>query len=299
AGPSAPPAPATNQASGGLIDNMTSSTQAVPVSSPIYGKTWVTYYGRPGIPVMGILGEYSIDGLVPRLREQAAAYDQANGPNLGVTPAFHLIYGMATDHPQGDGSHLAYLSDDLTRQYIERAGEEGFGVILDIQIGSLYPLTAMQAAFPYLQYPNVHLALDPEFRMTEPNQAEPGKPPGHVTAAQINEVQNAMVDYMEQNGIGGRRILIVHQFLDSMIVNKQAIAEVDRIELTVTADGFGRPVTKVSKYNRFMTPDVEFAGFKLFYRWDDPLLTEREVLGIDQARGAPFMEVTPNLIIYQ
>jgi LysM repeat protein len=267
--------------------------------SPMYRSTWVTYYGRPQVPVMGILGEYNLDDLIPILRRQARVYDDANGPELGVTPAIHLIYGMATTRDGADNSHLAYLDDEVVRDYIDRAAWEGMGVILDVQIGNLSPLESIKPAFPFLKYNNVQLALDPEFAMTTPGQQIPGQPPGAITAGQINTVQQAMVEYMQETGLLTHKVLIVHQFLPSMIQNKEEIAETSMIDVAICADGFGAPWPKISKYNAFMSENTQFAGFKLFYRWDEPLMTEAEALGVDPVNGIGYMEVAPTLIVYQ
>ncbi len=267
--------------------------------SPLRGTTWVTYYGRPNVPVMGILGEYSLDDLIPRLRAQAKAYDDANGPNLTVTPALHLIYGMATTLPGANADHLTYLDDAVVREYIDRAAWEGMGVILDVQIGAVTPLQAIKPAFPYLKYRNVHLALDPEFAMTTPGQTVPGEPPGAITADQINEVQAAMTASMQEAGAPAHKMLIVHQFLPYMIVNKAAIAVEPDIDVVICADGYGPPVPKISKYNLFMADNVQFAGFKLFYRWDDPLLNEAQALGEAPFDSAGSIDITPSLIVYQ
>lgn len=296
-----PPAPAEASAGErpGVWERLTPDSRSAAEGSPYYRLTWVTYYGRPNVKVMGILGEHSLDDLVPLLRDQAAAYDEANGPELGVQPAFHLVYGMATKQEQEDESHLVYLPEDTVKEYRERAEEEGFGLLLDVQIGSLSPLDAIEKAFPYLEYPCVHLALDPEFRMSDPEQTVPGRPPGTISAAEINEVQRAMRDYMQEKSIGGQRILIVHQFLETMITEKENIEHLPEIALTITADGFGPPAPKTSKYNRFITADVQFAGFKLFYKWDEPLLSESQALGGERYESAKIIEVAPNLVIYQ
>jgi LysM repeat protein len=284
---------------GTITERMTLRSQTTAADSPYHQTTWLTFYGRPNVPIMGILGEHDLDELTRLLRDQARAYDQANGPALSVTPAYHLVYGMATRAP-GDGSHLAYLSEEETLTYIERAQAEGFGVILDIQIGALTPVSATAVAFPFLQYENVHLAIDPEFALVHPRQTWPGNPIGYVTGEQVNEVQAAMQAYMVENGITGRRILLVHQFLDSMIVNKEGIDPgFDGVELTISVDGWGPPYGKISKYNHFVNRATSFAAFKLFYRWDEPLLSEREALGEDGYAGTHFIETTPNLIIYQ
>ena len=286
-------------ARGSVFERLSPAAQRATPSSPFYRTTWVSYYGRPGVDLMGILGEYPLEELLPLLEEQAAAYDEANGPELSVTPALELVYGMALKGEGDDGSYLGFMSDAQTREYIETAAERGYPVILDIQVGALTPVEAMSRGFRWLEYPNVHLALDPEFAMVHPDQTTPGRPPGFVTAAQVNEVQRAMVEYMRENGIEGRKVLVVHQFLHDMLVDKQDLEWHYPIDLTIVADGFGYPWPKIAKYNAFMSPIAKFTGFKLFYRWDEPVMTEREVMGVDMHPNITFMEVSPNLVIYQ
>lgn len=300
---SAYPAPTPPPASdapieGTLMDRMTETAKNVPTDSPYHNTTWVTYYGRPNIAVMGILGAHSVDELMPILWQQVNRYDEANGPELAVMPALHLVYGMATKLPGEDGDHLAFLTDEVVMEYIQAAQREGIAVILDIQIGKLTPVEAIRYGLPYLQYGNVHLAIDPEFAMTEPDQERPGNPIGFVTAQQVNEVQAVMQEYMNANNIQGSRILLLHQFLEQMIVNKDQFQRYPKIDLTTTADGWGPPKGKIEKYNGFMTQKSFFTGFKLFYEWDNPVMTERQALGLDLG-GENRMEITPNLIIYQ
>ena len=284
---------------GSLLERMTLTSRLAAPNSPFHKTTWLTFYGRPNVPVMGILGEYSIEALIPVMRAQAEIYDEANGPELGVMPAFHLVYGMATREPGEEGNYLSYLADDVVISYIEQAREAGLGVILDVQVGGLQPLEAMERAFAYLHYDNVHLALDPEFAMSHPGQSTPGVPIGFITAEQVNIVQAAMRQYMKENQISGRRMLVLHQFLDTMIVNKEALNRVYKVDLTITADGWGAPWAKIGKYNAFIDKSTKFAGIKLFYRWDDPVMSEQEILGIEQHPNQDYIEITPNLIIYQ
>ncbi|HMN29416.1 MAG TPA: LysM peptidoglycan-binding domain-containing protein [Caldilineaceae bacterium] len=285
---------------GTITERLTLRAQGAPAGNPFYSTTWLTYYGRPKVPVMGILGEHDLDELTNLLHAQARRYDQANGPALKVMPAYHLVYGMATRASGGDGSHLVYLSDEETLAYIERAKEEGFGVILDIQIGARTPLSATAAAFPFLKYENVHLAIDPEFALVYPGQSWPGNPIGFVTGAQINQVQRAMQAYLSENKLPGPRILLVHQFLDEMIRNKDQIdTGFDQVALTISVDGWGPPAGKISKYNDFVSQESSFSSFKLFYRWDEPLLSARQALGEEAYADTQFINTTPNMIIYQ
>ncbi len=285
---------------GSVTERLTLAAQQQPTDAPFHQQTWLTYYGRPAVPVMGILGEYEIDELVPLLRAEAAAYDEANGDELAVLPAFHLVYGMATKAPNPDGSHLIFLEDATVERYIERANAEGFAVILDIQIGALSPAEALAQGLPWLDYANVHLALDPEFAMAHAGQLWPGDPIGYVTAAEINAAQALMQQYLAEHDLPGQRVLLVHQFLDTMIENKAELVWThDRLALTISADGWGGPWGKISKYNLFMDPQTRFTAFKLFYRWDEPLMTPREALGVDGFGEQGYIEVTPNLIMYQ
>jgi LysM repeat protein len=287
---------------GTITERMTSLAQQADSKSPFYGTTWLTYYGRPNIDVMGILGEHSIEELVPLLREEAKAYDRANGDALTVTPAFHLVYGMATKAAGDDNSHLAYMSDDEVMAYIDAAEAEGWGVILDVQIGALTPTEAISPALSYLKYENVHLAIDPEFAKVHAGQIVPGNPIGYVTAEQVNAVQATIDQYLTRERLPGPRILLVHQFQSDMIVEPEKLdkSSYPQVALTLSVDGWGGPWGKVSKYNSFVTPDSPYSAFKLFYRWDEPLLLPDEVLGNLPYRGSDFfMDVTPNLVIYQ
>lgn len=284
------------------FNRLTSAAQVVSSDSPYYYTTYVTYYGRPNVPIMGILGEYSIDALTPLLKRQAEAYDEANGPQLRVKPAFHLVYGMAARAPGRNGTHLVFLEDEVVQAYIDRAQQEGFDVILDVQIGALHPAESLSLAFKWLKYPNVHLGLDPEFAMSHAGQAVPGNPIGFVTAAQVNESQRLMQDYMHINRISGSRILLLHQFIDRMIVNKPALDwSYNQIDLTISVDGWGGPWNKITKYNSFVNESTEFSAFKLFYRWDEPVLSEAVSMGSASYGDSGYyrMKTTPNLIIYQ
>lgn len=288
---------------GTITERMSRLAQSASPNSPYHATTWLSYYGRPDIPVMGILGEHSVEDLVPLLRSTAYTYDQANGDALGVMPAIHLVYGMATKAPGDDHSHLAFLDESTVMTYVQAAEAEGWAVILDVQIGALSPTVAITPALSYLEHPNVHLAIDPEFAMVHEGQAWPGNPIGYVTAEQVNQVQAVIHTYLAAKQLPGPRVLLVHQFQSDMIVEPEKLdtqSYAERVALTLSVDGWGGPWAKISKYNSFITPTSPFAAFKLFYRWDDPLMTPDQALGnLPQPGTDHFIDVTPNLIIYQ
>ena len=86
-------------------------------------------------------------------------------------------------------------------------------------------------------------------------------------------------------------MLIVHQFREDMIQGKNQLAPVPGVQLVIDADGYGGPELKTAVYN-FLVRDepVEFAGVKLFYGQDVPLMTAQEILALVPA---------PDVIIYQ
>ena len=134
---------------------------------------------------------------------------------------------------------------------------------------------------PWLKYPNVHLALDPEWRTTKPMQEI-----GTVTADEINQAQRVMQEYMIENQIPGERLLVIHQFNYRMISSREKVeSSFSKVRLVHCADGFGSPSIKRQSYayNAAAT-NIPVKGFKLFYNsgiagagFDSPLLTPKEV----------------------
>lgn len=277
---------------------------STPLSSnqPLNGDDLIVgYYGRPGAPRLGILGQHSIEELTPLIQAKADEYDQLNGDG-SVVPAYHLIYGLAAADPGRDKDYILPLSHDKTMAYINAANDNGFIVIIDTQLGAMTPAQAIQPVLKYLDYDNVHLAIDPEFEVNGLD-VRPGKVIGHVTGEQVNEVQAAMSGYMKDNGIEGRKILIVHSFTDGMVRNKDAVEPVDQIKLVLNLDGHGSPELKTKIYNGLYTaedPKKNVAGgFKLFFQEDQPeMMTPRQVLGMDPV-GKSKIQVPPGYINYQ
>lgn len=279
-----------------------------PFSFPVFanqplteGDLIVGYYGRPGAPRLGILGQHSIPDLTPLVQAKADEYDQLNADGK-VVPAYHLIYGLAAADPGRDKDYILPLSHDKVMAYINAASEQGFIVIIDTQLGAMTPVEAIQPVLKYLEYDNVHLAIDPEFEVSGLD-VRPGKVIGHVTGEQVNEVQQAMSAYLQEKGIDGTKILIVHSFTDGMVRNKEAVEAVNQVRLVLNLDGHGSPELKTKIYNGLYTaedPKKNIAGgFKLFFQEDKPeMMTPRQVLGMDPV-GKSKIRVPPSYINYQ
>jgi hypothetical protein len=248
----------------------------------------VAYYGNPYSPIMGILGEHETPELIRRLHIQAARY-QALVPDKKVTPALHLVYAVAQASPGDDGSYLYHMPDELVEEYIEVTRREGMLFFIDLQMGRADPVTEVERVRHWLQNEHVHLAIDPEFTM--PPGERPGVDLGSMDGATINAIQDVLQTVALEAGTSNK-ILIVHQFQADMITNKGAIrSDRDRVDVVIDLDGWGPPWSKLEKYLALGTNEpVEFTGFKLFYRWDVPMLTEEQVVTLVPR---------PSVIVYQ
>ena len=258
------------------------------------------YYGRPNVASLGVLGQHSIEELVPIIKAKADEYDQING-DAGVIPAFHLIYGLAAGDPGRNKEYLLPLSSKILMEYIDAAQKNGFLVFIDTQLGALTPIEAIKPVLKYLKYDSVHLAIDPEFEVTDLN-VPPGRVIGHVTGEQINDVQSAMSGYLKDNEIKNDKILMVHRFTSDMIRDSQAVKSYDQIDLIMNLDGHGSPQLKVKVYNNLYSSDnasSAYGGFKLFFTEDKPeMMTPTQVLGMEAVSESKISD-PPRYINYQ
>mgnify|MGYP000388447111 CR=1 FL=1 len=260
----------------------------------------VGYYGRPNAKSLGILGHSSIEELIEKIKIKCEEYKNID-KNHEVKPAFHIIYGLATKDPGRDGNYIKNLRHDVLMQYIEAAQKENFEVIIDLQLGILKPAQAVKPILKYLQYDNVHIALDPEFKIPSHRRYPPGKYVGHIFGKDINEVQNLMQDFMLKNNLIGERKLFVHMFHKRMVRKREVIKTYDNIDLVYNIDGHGNTGTKIKIYNSLYNEEnakVASSGFKVFYDGDSlPLATPRQILGLDNA-GSRKVNKIPMYINY-
>jgi hypothetical protein len=174
------------------------------------------------------------------------------------------------------------------QEYIDYASAHDMLIFLDVQIGRRGVPEELELIRQFLEQPNVHLALDPEFAMEDGEI--PGDHIGSVTDADVQYAQEYLADLRTSLGLPPK-VLIVHQFLPSMIQNKEAIEAVPGVQLVIVMDGHGPPSTKLETYGAVISSQpLEYSGVKLFYDQDIPLLTAREIISLDPV---------PDLVIYQ
>jgi hypothetical protein len=269
------------------------ASETVPGKSPLRNASFLlnndilAFYGNPLSRNMGILGRYTKEELSTQLDSLAEEYRTANG-GREVIKAFYIIYGTVWP-----GGEIGILKQSVLEDYISFALERNILVFIDHQIGRYDPVESLKTMLPYLQYPNVHLALDPEWRTTKPMEDI-----GTVSAAEINLAQQVMEDYIREHQLG-ERMLVIHQFNWRMIGEREKVrSSSSLVRLVHCADGFGPPDLKRRSYAyNALARNIPIKAFKLFYNfgipgagYDDPLLTPKEVMELDPR---------PYIIIYQ
>jgi hypothetical protein len=246
----------------------------------------VTWYGNPHSGKMGVLGRQTGAERAGALRRQAAAYASLTGKC--VLPAYHLVAVVAQRTPGRDGMWRRRESADLIHALLEEARANGFALILDVQPGRSTVKDEVEALRTFLAEPDVHLALDPEFDMTE--SQVPGRQIGHMHAEDINAALDTLERLRAERHLPPK-VLIVHQFTLAMLPDKEKIRPRRGIDLVLNMDGFGSQALKRSSYAAvFRQRALPFAGMKLFYRQDAGLFDAAEVMGL-----AP----VPSVVIYQ
>lgn len=248
----------------------------------------ISYYGYPNVRGMGELGRHDPVAAAERIKALAREYDELNGDRETVG-ALHLIVDVAQAKPTADGLYLEKLGLQQIAEYVEVAREQRILLFLDLQIGWSNALEDTRRLEWFLREPFVHLALDPEFA-TARYQAVPGRVIGSLDADEVNEVQAYLAQLVQDAGIPPK-LLVLHQFQQRMLLDTENYADVPEVELTIDMDGFGGVGPKIGGYQRYSLSDyAERSAFKLFYRWDEPVMTPQQVIGMDDP---------PDYVIYQ
>lgn len=287
-----------------LIFLNTLNAKTTEYSKSYKNEVLVGFYGRPNSKSLGILGENNIDELVIKMREKQKYYKkdlESFNKNIKVKMAFHIIHSLATKDPGRRNDYLLGMSEKTVLKYIKRARKENFAVILDVQLSVKTPKEAVEPLLKYLKYENVHLAIDPEFRIPTHRRYPPGKYVGHVKAKELNELQEYVSSYLKENDIKTAKKIIVHMFHKRMLRQKDDIKNYKNIKLIYNIDGHGQAGVKVKIYNALYAREQTnraIGGFKIFYNNDiKPLMTPKKILGFENV-GSQKIEEQPYYINY-
>jgi hypothetical protein len=238
----------------------------------------VAFYGNPLSKRMGILGQIDPDSMLRKLEETATAWAKAD-PDRKVLPALHLIAVVAQGYPGPARKYRLQMPDSIVERVAGWAEQRGWLLFLDIQPG----LSTVEAEIPhlikYLKRPYIHLSLDPEFAMKD------GKKPGtdwmgRMDASEVNHAVDVLAKVVEENDLPPK-VLVVHRFTRNMLTNASKIRLDPRVQVVIDFDGYGPPGAKMGAYKWFVVRHpVQYTGWKLFYKNDQPLMTPEQVLEV-------------------
>lgn len=259
--------------------------QAAPEASLLKDHLLITWYGNPRSAKMGVLGEHTGEVRAAGLRRQAAEY--AGLTSKRVVMAYHLVAVVAQCTAGADGLWRRRETADVIQALLDEARANGFRLILDVQPGRSTVAEEVAALELFLQEPDVDLALDPEFTMSDCEV--PGRQVGRLRASDVNVVLDRLEALIATRHLPPK-ILVVHQFRLDMLPDKAKIRSSRTVDLVLNMDGFGSQSLKLSSYRAVMRVPLAFAGIKLFYRQDTHVFTPAQVMALTPA---------PSVVVYQ
>lgn len=260
--------------------------QPVPLAGAILPfKRIVVYYGNLHSKKMGALGEYAPKEMWSRLNTEVKNWEKAD-PTTPVQVGLHYIAAVASGTPGRDGKYINRMGNSQIDSVMKIAKMHDAIVFLDLQVA----LSTLKDELPriekYLQQPNVHLGIDPEFSMK--TGAKPGSRIGTFDAEDINYTTKYLADMVKEFNLPPK-VFVVHRFTKKMVTNYQNIKLRPEVQVVMHMDGWGQPELKKGTYRYFIQNEpVQFTGFKVFYKNDlkkapHRLMTPEELLKLKPA----------------
>jgi len=225
----------------------------------------VAFYGNLYSKRMGILGELPKAEMLKKLQQEVDKWKAAD-TSIPVIPGLHYIAVTAQGSPGKDGKYRLRMPFHQIDTIMNWAKQINALVFLDVQVGGSNVKTEVPQLEKYLQLPNVHLGIDPEFSMK--NAERPGSKIGTFNADDINDAIDFLVNIVKKNNLPPK-ILIVHRFTQGMLTDYKKIKKTPEVQIVMDMDGWGDKILKRSSYLRYIYKEpVQFTGFKLFYKND-------------------------------
>ena len=203
------------------------------------------------------------------------------GVVLGLLLIAEVVTGVVAQGSAGrDGMWRARMSDSLIERVYSWAQKKNALLFIDVQVGH----STLQAELPrlarFLERPDVHLGIDPEFSMK--GGQKPGTKIGTFDAADVNYATKFLSELVASKNLPPK-VLVVHRFTRPMITNTSNIRLDPRVQIVINMDGWGPQWMKLDSYHDYVyLHPVQYTGFKLFYHNDtkkgNALLTPEQVL---------------------
>ena len=245
-------------------------------------KRIIAYYGNPHSKKMGALGEFEPQDMLRRLDREVAQWNAAD-PKHPVQPALHLVTVVAQGDAGKDGKWRRRETDEMIQRVYDWAKSRNAILFLDIQTGHSTYQEELPRLMKWLEKPDIHLGIDPEFNMHRAKEGvRPGAKIGTVDAADINYVSGELAKLVKAKNLPPK-VLVVHRFTRPMVTNYKNIRLDPNVQIVMHMDGWGGPWLKYDSYKDYVLQEpVQYTGFKLFYGNDtkkgDKVLTAKELV---------------------
>ena len=225
----------------------------------------VAFYGNLYSKRMGVLGALPKQQMLQKLNYEVNRWHKADA-SVTTIPALHYIAITAQNTPGKSNTHRLRMPHHQIDIVLSWAKEIKGIVFLDVQVGHSTLQEELPTLVKYLQLPQVHLGIDPEFSMK--NKSLPGTKIGTYSAKDINYAIRFLAQIVRENKLPPK-VLIVHRFTQKMVTDYHKIKPLPEVQVVMNMDGFGNKTLKKSTYHDciFKEP-VQFTGFKLFYKND-------------------------------
>jgi hypothetical protein len=245
-------------------------------------KRIIAFYGNPLSKRMGILGEIPPEKMLAKLDTVVKEWEQAD-PETPVQPALHYISVVAQAGPGRDGKYRLRMDSSKIEEVYGWAKKRNAVLFVDIQTGLSTVADEMRPLMKFLERPDVHFAIDPEFHMHYDREGvPPGKKIGTLTAKEINYAIDQLSKLVKEKNLPPK-VLVIHRFTRPMVRDYKAIKLDPNVQVVLHMDGWGAPWLKFDSYKDYIVDEpVQYTGFKLFYKNDtkrgDKLLTAAELV---------------------
>lgn len=248
-----------------------------PFTFPDGGRTifpdyrLVGFYGSNETSVLGVLGHRPLDQTIIDVKNLAAKYQKYSDET--IYPTFEMIATVAAAGPTDDGNYSREANPKSLLPWIKAAKDNGIYVILDLQSARANSLSQAMLYSSLLAYPNVGIALDPEWRLG-PHEL-PLQQIGHINIKEVNSVASWLSDFTKVHDLP-QKVFLLHQFRLDMLPGRDKLdTSYDNLAYIIQMDGQGSQGAKLDTWKSITTdPPIGMRfGWKNFYTQDSPTLS--------------------------
>ncbi|HEX7963219.1 MAG TPA: hypothetical protein VF466_01370 [Candidatus Saccharimonadales bacterium] len=231
---------------------------------------FVALYGSPDEPALGALGQQGIADAVSRAKQVADPYRPLS--SQPILPAFEIIATVASGTPTENGDYSREVDPAKIMDWVHAARDAGMYVVIDLQPGRSDFLSQAKQYETVLREPNVGLALDPEWRLTQSQR--PLEQIGSVGIDEVNGVASWLSSLVATEHLP-QKLFVLHQFRLDMLPSRELLNTAHpELAFVIQMDGQGDQPAKQNTWQAITAsppPNVEF-GWKNFYMKDSPML---------------------------